>query len=240
MARTHLTLFHAYRRRHHQPQRVAVLRGERRAVQVGGQQRRVGGEVGDPDVGAVAVVGPDHHVGHRPPGRHRRSTSRGRDAGPAIARHREPGHAVQVGHDLACGSALTSAQVQALRPGRPSVAPQMRRSQVCGSNGAPGRSAAPAACAERTGRAAARRAGRRRRAAPAGGGGSATGGPGRTRHARRCPAASCPADLPLPVLRAAPRASRGPVPRVGAAILPPRLSRPGRGLPGDAAAPGVR
>ncbi len=87
--------------RHDQPQWVAMLGGQRHPVQISGQQGVLGREVTDPDVGAVAVVGPDHHVGHRVGGRREAQHLSGGNADPAVVRGGEPGDAVQVGDHLA-------------------------------------------------------------------------------------------------------------------------------------------
>ena len=137
MARTHLTLFHAYSVRDDQPERVPVLGGQSFAVAVRSQQRALGREVADPDVGAVAELSPDHHVRHRS-GRRVAAQDLGcQHARPADAGHRELRHAVKVGCDLAHRQCLDVIPAS-LTSVPDSVAPRMRRSQVCGLNAGTG------------------------------------------------------------------------------------------------------
>src|SRR5690606_2796612 len=82
-----------------QPQREAVFGGQQFAALVGGEQAPLGAEVGEPQVGAVSVLGPHHHMGNVGGGRGEVQDGPGGDAAPLGTDHAELGDAVQVGDD---------------------------------------------------------------------------------------------------------------------------------------------
>jgi hypothetical protein len=86
-----------------QAQWEAVLGGEGLAVVVGGQEGFGGGEVGEAEVGGVAVLRPGHDVGDVRRGRDQVQDGRGGDPVPLVVRRGRTGGAVEVGDHRGAG-----------------------------------------------------------------------------------------------------------------------------------------